>query len=59
MLWLSMCQTSEALNPLVGNRKPWANLENFWRFCQLYGDYQATPPGLRRQFIIKIEQDCD
>lgn len=59
MLWLSTCHTSDVFNPIVANRTPWANLETFWQFCQLYGDYQATPPSLRRRFIQKIEQDRD
>jgi hypothetical protein len=59
MLWLSICQTSNALDPIAANRRPWAKVEKFWRFCQLYGEYQATPPSLRRQFIIKTEQDRD
>ncbi|MBE9157656.1 hypothetical protein IQ265_12585 [Nodosilinea sp. LEGE 06152] len=56
MLWLSIGQTSEALDPIAVNSRPWATLEKFWRFCKLYGDYQATPPRLRRQFIINLEQ---
>ncbi|MGF1517101.1 MAG: hypothetical protein ACFCVB_04750 [Nodosilinea sp.] len=56
MLWLSICNTSEALDPVAGNSCPWANVEKFWRFCQLYGDYQATPPSHRRQFIMDREQ---
>lgn len=56
MLWLSMCQTSEALDPIAANSRPWATVEKFWRFCKLYGNYQATPPHLRRQFIINFEQ---
>lgn len=59
MLWLSMCQTSEALNPIVANYHPWAKLKTLWQFCELYGDYQATPPHLRRRFIQKIEQERD
>ncbi|MGG6241522.1 hypothetical protein ACQ4N7_23090 [Nodosilinea sp. AN01ver1] len=56
MLWLSMVQTSEALDPIAPDSRPWATVEKFWRFCKLYGDYQATPPRLRRQFIISLEQ---
>jgi hypothetical protein len=56
MLWLSICNTSEALNPVAGPSRPWANVEKIWRFCQLYGDYQATPPSRRRQFILDREQ---
>ncbi|MBE9137808.1 hypothetical protein IQ254_11495 [Nodosilinea sp. LEGE 07088] len=59
MLWLSMCQTSNALDPIAANSRPWAKVEKFWRFCQLYGDYQATSPSLRRQLAINIEQDRD
>ncbi len=54
MLWLSMGQTSEALDPIVGNRRPWANMQKLWRFCQRYGDYQATPPSHRRNFVIAL-----
>lgn len=56
MLWLSMCQTSEALDPIAGNRRPWANVQKFWRFCQRYGDYQSLPPSQRRKFVIALEQ---
>jgi hypothetical protein len=57
MLWLSICHTSDALDPVTTNSRPWANVKKFWRFCKLYGDYQATPPSLRRQLLINIEQD--
>lgn len=56
MLWLSMCQTSDALDPVAANSRPWANLQTFWRFCQRYGEYQATPPSQRRKFVIAMEQ---
>ncbi len=56
MFWLSICQTSNALDPITSNRRPWATVEKFWQFCQFYGDYQATPPSRRRQFIFYTEQ---
>lgn len=56
MLWLCIFNTSKALDPVTGPSSPWANVEKFWQFCQLYGDYQATPPGRRRQFVIDREQ---
>lgn len=56
MLWLSIYQNSEVLSPLTGDSRPWAKVGLFWRFCRLYGDYQATPPHLRRQFVINMEQ---
>ena len=55
MLWLSMVQTSTALNPIAPDSRPWARVEKFWRFCNRYGDYQATPPHLRRQFMINLD----
>ncbi|PSN13866.1 hypothetical protein C7293_14065 [filamentous cyanobacterium CCT1] len=51
-----MVQTSEALAPIAPDSRPWATVEKFWQFCKRYGDYQATPPRLRRQFIINLEQ---
>lgn len=56
MFWLSISQTSTALDPVVAHRQPWAKVERFWRFCKLYGEYQATPPSLRRQFLLNMEQ---
>lgn len=58
MFWLSISQTSTALDPVVAHSPPWAKMEKFWRFCRLYGEYQATPPSLRRQFILDMEQAC-
>lgn len=56
MFWLSIAQTSQALDPIAPNRRPWAKVKKFWQFCRFYGDYQATPPSLRRQLIIDREQ---
>lgn len=56
MLWLSICQTSDALDKVSASRRPWAKVQRFWRFCQRYGEYQALPPSQRRQFIIAMEQ---
>ncbi|WP_156119681.1 hypothetical protein [Leptolyngbya sp. KIOST-1] len=59
MFWLSICQRSEALDPIAPDSRPWANVEKFWRFCKLYGDYQATPPRLRRRFILNLESTLE
>ncbi|WOD40441.1 hypothetical protein [Nodosilinea sp. E11] len=56
MLWLSIAQTSGALDPLIAPHRPWSRVMALWQFCRLYGDYQATPPSLRRQFLIDREQ---
>lgn len=56
MLWLSICQTSEALDAVAANSRPWAKGQRFWRFCQSYGEYQSLPPGQRRRFILAMEQ---
>ncbi|MBD1915423.1 MULTISPECIES: hypothetical protein [Cyanophyceae] len=56
MFWLSIAQRSEAFDPITTNRRPWAKVKKFWQFCRFYGDYQATPPSLRRQFIIDRAQ---
>jgi hypothetical protein len=56
MFWLSICQTSEALDPVAGNSRPWANMQRFWRFCQRYGEYQSLPPSQRRKFAIAMAQ---
>ncbi|MEA5448468.1 hypothetical protein VB780_07815 [Leptolyngbya sp. CCNP1308] len=56
MVWLSITQNVDALDPVAAHSRPWAKVEKFWRFCNRYGDYQATPPRLRRQFIIEMER---
>lgn len=56
MLWLSICQTSTALDPIAAPSRPWAKVQKFWRFCQQYGEYQATPPSQRRRFVMALEE---
>ena len=56
MFWLSTANVSPELAPLAAHTRPWAVLVKMWRFCNFYGEYQATPPSLRRQFIIELEQ---
>ncbi|WP_155523600.1 hypothetical protein [Nodosilinea nodulosa] len=55
MLWLSMVHVSDELEPIAADSRPWATLQKFWRFCNLYGEYQSRPPSLRRQFIVELE----
>ena len=56
MFWLSTANVSPELAPLAAHTRPWAVLVKMWRFCNFYGEYRATPPSLRRQFIIELEQ---
>ncbi|WP_169612658.1 hypothetical protein [Nodosilinea sp. P-1105] len=52
MFWLSMVQTSAALQPIAAHSRPWSHLKQFWRFCCFYGEYQAQPPSRRRRFML-------
>ncbi|MFQ4138848.1 hypothetical protein PGN35_021290 [Nodosilinea sp. PGN35] len=56
MVWLSITQNAAALDCVAAHSRPWAQVEKFWRFCDRYGNYQATPPRLRRQFVIEMER---
>ncbi|MEM6435623.1 MAG: hypothetical protein AAF773_17490 [Cyanobacteria bacterium P01_D01_bin.115] len=55
MFWLSTANVSPELAPLAAHTRPWAVLVKMWRFCNFYGEYRATPPSLRRQFVIELE----
>lgn len=56
MFWLSTANVSPELAPVAAHTRPWAILVKMWRFCNFYGEYQATPPSSRRQFVIELEQ---
>jgi hypothetical protein len=56
MFWLSISNVSPALEPIAAHSRPWSTVKKFWQFCNSYGEYQATPPGQRRQFILNMEQ---
>lgn len=56
MLWLSTTNVSPELEGIAAYTRPWAILKRFWQFSQQYGEYQATPPSHRRQFILDMEQ---
>jgi len=56
MFWLSIANVSSALEPIAAYSRPWATVKKFCQFCNAYGEYQATPLGQRRRFILNMEQ---
>ena len=56
MFWLSISNVSPALDPIAADSRPGSILRKFWQFCRFYGEYQATPPSQRRNFILRMEQ---
>lgn len=56
MFWLSISHVSPALDPIAARSRPWFIARRFWQFSQSYGDYQATPPSQRRNFIFRLDQ---
>jgi hypothetical protein len=59
MFWLSISNVAPALDPIAANTRPGSILRRFWQFCQSYGEYQATPPKQRRNFILRMEQNAE
>jgi len=56
MFWLSISNVSPALEPIAADSRLGFIVRRFWQFCRSYGEYQATPPSQRRNFILDMEE---